>query len=325
MKQLLIGDIHGCYDELQALLDRAGLTNDDQIITLGDIVDRGPAVSQVLTFFQTQPNARSIMGNHERKHLRSSRGETKAARSQIITRTQLGDSYHTWLTFLETFPRSIELEEAILVHGFWQPGKLLAEQKDTVLIGTMGGEKVVMATCGEKWYEHYDGDKPLIVGHRDYLRNRQPFVYRDKVFGLDTGCCTGGALTGLILPDFRIISVPSRADYWRQAVLAYRASLPPQPIIEWTADDDLVLEKIYDAIVRRAQQLLVDVQHDENFETLTPHQQGKFFAEKVGRSNLARYIHQARLGKLTLDGLRRGLRDPEWVREISENIDEFLE
>ncbi|MEK7440574.1 MAG: metallophosphoesterase [Chloroflexota bacterium] len=231
MKRFIIGDIHGCYDELQALLDLAGLSGDDEIIALGDIVDRGPATPQVLEFFQTQPNARSIMGNHERKHLRSFRGETKAARSQSISRAQLGESYPVWLKFIETFPHGLELDEAILVHGYWQPSKTLAEQNDMVIMGTMGGEKIVTKACGEKWYEHYDGDKPIIVGHHDYLRNGQPLIYRDKVFCLDTSCCTGGALTAIILPDFRIISVPSRANYWWQAVLAYRASLPPQPVL----------------------------------------------------------------------------------------------
>lgn len=324
VKRILIGDIHGCYDELQALLDIAGLSGDDEIIALGDIVDRGPATPQVLEFFQTQPNARSIMGNHERKHLRSFRGETKAARSQIISRAQLGKNYPAWLKFIEVFPRGLELDEAILVHGFWEPGKSLTQQNDMVIIGTMGGEKIVTKACGDKWYEHYDGDKPLIVGHHDYLRNGQPLIYRDKVFCLDTGCCTGKALTGIILPDFRIVSVPSRANYWRQAVLAYRASLPPQPVFEWTADDDLVLKKIYDAIMNRSQQLLAELKQDENFDHLTPHQQGKLFAEKVGRGDLARYIHRARLGKLTLDGLRRSLRNPEWAREIAEKLDESV-
>ncbi len=324
MKRLIIGDIHGCYDELQALLDLAGLTSDDEIIALGDIVDRGPATPQVLEFFQTQPNARSIMGNHERKHLRSFRREIKAARSQIISRTQLGKNYPAWLKFIETFPRGLELDEAILVHGYWEPGKSLAEQNDMVIIGTMGGEKIVTNACGEKWYEHYDGDKPLIIGHHDYLRNGQPLIYRDKVFCLDTSCCTGGALTAIILPDFRIVSVRSRANYWRQAVIDYRASLPPQPGFEWTTDDEVVLERIYDAIVRRTQHLLAELKQDETFEQLTAHQQGKLFAEKVGRSNLVRYIHHARLGKLTLDGLRRGLHDPERAREIAEDLDEFL-
>jgi len=320
IKRLLIGDIHSCYDELQALLDIAGLSSDDEIIALGDIVDLGPATPQVLEFFQTQPNARSIMGNHERKHLRSFRGETKAAQSQIISRAQLGESYPAWLKFIETFPRGLELDEVILVHGFWEPGKTLAEQKDKVIIGMMGGEKIATRARDKKWYESYDGDKPLIVGHHDYLHNRQPLIYRDKVFCLDTSCCSGGALTAIILPDFRIVSVPSRANYWRQTVRAYRASLPPQPVFEWTAEDEWVLEKIYDAMMSRVQQLLAELKQDENFEQLTPHQQGKLFAEKVGRGNLARYIHHARLGKLTVDGLRRGLHDPERAREISNDL-----
>ncbi len=41
MQHLIVGDIHGCFDELQDLLQAAGLAPDDQIIALGDIVDRG--------------------------------------------------------------------------------------------------------------------------------------------------------------------------------------------------------------------------------------------------------------------------------------------
>lgn len=42
MQTLVIGDIHGCYAELRALLDKAGLTEADHIISIGDCVDRGP-------------------------------------------------------------------------------------------------------------------------------------------------------------------------------------------------------------------------------------------------------------------------------------------
>jgi len=202
VKRILIGDIHGCYDELQALLDIAGLSGDDEIIALGDIVDRGPATPQVLEFFQTQPNARSIMGNHERKHLRSFRGETKAARSQIISRAQLGKNYPAWLKFIEVFPRGLELDEAILVHGFWEPGKSLTQQNDMVIIGTMGGEKIVTKACGDKWYEHYDGDKPLIVGHHDYLRNGQPLIFTTKYFAWIQAVAQARRLLGSSCPIF---------------------------------------------------------------------------------------------------------------------------
>ena len=42
MQTLVIGDIHGCYDELQALLDKAGLTEGDDISSIGDCVVREP-------------------------------------------------------------------------------------------------------------------------------------------------------------------------------------------------------------------------------------------------------------------------------------------
>ena len=91
MKQLIIGDIHGCYEELQDLLDKVGLASSDEIIAIGDIVDRGRDSTSALRFFQQTPNARSIYGNHERKHVRSFRGEIEPAASQIITRHQIGE------------------------------------------------------------------------------------------------------------------------------------------------------------------------------------------------------------------------------------------
>ncbi len=42
----------------------------------------------------------------------------------------------------------------------------------------------------------------------------KPFVYQDRVYMLDSRCVYGGELTGLLLPDFKLISVPSRGDHW---------------------------------------------------------------------------------------------------------------
>ena len=73
MQTLVIGDIHGCYEEFQSLLDKAGLTDEDSIVSVGDCVDRGPNTPAVLKFFQEEPDAKLIMGNHERKHVRADR------------------------------------------------------------------------------------------------------------------------------------------------------------------------------------------------------------------------------------------------------------
>ncbi|HJT79429.1 MAG TPA: metallophosphoesterase [Gemmataceae bacterium] len=215
---LVIGDIHACYAELLDLLDAAGVGADEEILAVGDVLDRGPANAAALDFFRTRPGASTILGNHERKHLRSARGEVEPAPSQKITRAQLGDGYAACLSFLEGLPRHRELPEALVVHAFWEPGLPLERQRDTVLIGTLSGEGYLQKHYDRPWYELYDGPKPLIVGHHDYRRDGQPLVCRDRVFALDTGCCHGGRLTGLLLPSFRFVSVPARADHWRRTL-----------------------------------------------------------------------------------------------------------
>ncbi len=93
MKTFIIGDIHGCFTELQELLDKAGILDDDLIIALGDIVDRGPDLVKVLDFFCNHPTRLSLMGNHERKHVRGARHEVRLALSQIISREEFGPAY----------------------------------------------------------------------------------------------------------------------------------------------------------------------------------------------------------------------------------------
>jgi serine/threonine protein phosphatase 1 len=225
MKRLVIGDIHGCYDELQELLDKAALSSADEIISVGDIVDRGPEPSRVFEFFMTPPNVRVVMGNHERKHVRSSRGDLPPSLSQIITRRQFGNdhAYANAVGVMARFPLVLEIPEAIIVHGYFEPGVALENQRANVITGTMSGEAYLKNRLHGPWYEAYDGTKPIIVGHRDYLANGKPLIYLDRVFGIDTTCYCGRALTGIILPDFRIISVKSRKDYWKETRNKFRA------------------------------------------------------------------------------------------------------
>ena len=116
MRTLVIGDIHGCFDELQELLDRASLADGDRIVAVGDIVDRGPATPEVLDFFARRGGENVVLGNHERKYIRSYRGEIAPTVSQIISREQVGEAgYPEAIAFMSAFPRYIELPEAIIV------------------------------------------------------------------------------------------------------------------------------------------------------------------------------------------------------------------
>lgn len=321
MRRLIIGDIHGCYVELLELLDRAALSAEDEIIALGDIVDRGPDSPRVLDFFRASaasrpyPRARSIQGNHERKHLRSFAGEIPPARSQHITRHQLGDAYTSAVAFMETFPTSLELPEATLVHGFWEPGRTLSQQHPTVIVGTLSGERHLRERYSRPWYELYDGEKPLLVGHYDYLRNGQPLIYQDRVFALDTGCCHGRALTGLLLPEFRVLSVPSRADYWqalRQQYRTYQFSTAPPS--RWDAASESLLVQFYAVVMDEHERVLAHLRQDPGFAALPPRLQAKAYAAHIGDAPLMRYLHWARQGKLNLDGLRRDFGHPGRLR-----------
>ena len=212
-RTLVIGDIHGCFEELLDLIALAGLGERDRIVSVGDMVDRGPHSLEVWRFFKEHPSALAIRGNHEQKCLRWHRGELEPALSQRICRAQHGEA--AWaeaMDYFATLPRWIDLEEALVVHGFWHPGQLLQEQHPSVLTGTMSGARRV-SRLGRPWYELYDGPKPLIVGHLIYDGPR-PLVWQDRVYGLDTGCVHGQRLTGLLLPDFEIVSVPARANHW---------------------------------------------------------------------------------------------------------------
>jgi len=124
MKKLVVGDIHGCYAELQDLLDRAGLAEGDQIVAIGDFVDRGPESPRVLDWVRQNGNVTSVMGNHERKHVRSLRREVRPALSQRITRRQIGEAdYPDACAFMDALPRFLDLDEAVLVRtGFSEPG-----------------------------------------------------------------------------------------------------------------------------------------------------------------------------------------------------------
>jgi serine/threonine protein phosphatase 1 len=221
MRRLIVGDIQGCHTELLELLDRAGLGEEDEVVAVGDIVDRGPDSPAVVDFFRSAPRARSAMGNHERKHLRWQQGRVAPALSQQITRRQFGEQrYLEALSFFAGLPRWVELPEAVVVHAFWEPGRTLEEQREEVLVGTMSGEAYLERTYRRPWWELYDGPKPIVVGHHHYLGEGRPLVHRDRVYAIDTGCCFGFALTGLLLPEFRLLSVRARANHWsRQRTL----------------------------------------------------------------------------------------------------------
>lgn len=327
MQTLVIGDIHGCYDELQALLDKAGLTEGDAIVSVGDCVDRGPETPAVLDFFQKTPNAFLIMGNHERKHVRAGRHEVKLAQSQKISKIQFGETYPDALAFMNTLPLYLDLPDALVVHGYFEPRLPLSQQRSTVLCGTMGGDKHLRTVYDRPWYELYDGEKPLLVGHHNYSDTDQPFVYRDRVFGLDTDCVTGKALTGLLLPSFRFVSVPSRANHWAQVRQRYSVETRNSPkqtvaVVAWNDDDEKTLLHLIGKVEEKAKLIMLELRSEPGFDDLSVRKQAKRFSTKTGNGVYAALLHLARLRQLNNATARKVMKSPEVLSTLLRNLDE---
>jgi len=217
MRTLIIGDIHGCFDELCELLDAAALADDDRVVSVGDLVDRGPQPGEVVRWFRERAGAVVLMGNHERKHVRQ-----VFSYSQEITRVQMGDGYEDAVAWMRGLPYFFETPGVRVVHAAMIPGVPLAQQPEHVLAGTTSGEAELRTRFpeGTWWHEHYNDPVPVVFGH--HVVGPEPLVRDGRVYGIDTGACHGQRLTALSVPDFKLYAVPSRADHWAHTARAYQ-------------------------------------------------------------------------------------------------------
>lgn len=217
-RHIVIGDIHGCLVELEQLLELAGASSDDVLVSVGDLVDRGPESPEVVRYFRERPHSRAIAGNHERKHIRRT-----FSYAQEITRLQFGSGYEDAVQWMRSLPYFLELDDAIVVHAAVLPDRPLADQPPEILCGSTSGEKALEGLLGGAWWhERWAGPRPVIFGHHVV---DEPLIRPGLVYGIDTGACHGGRLTALSLPDFRLYSVPAREDHWARTKRAWQADV----------------------------------------------------------------------------------------------------
>lgn len=66
MKRIIVGDIHSCYDKLISVLEKAGFNeNDDELYSVGDLLDRGEQPVETLDFLMGLKNFYPVLGNHD--------------------------------------------------------------------------------------------------------------------------------------------------------------------------------------------------------------------------------------------------------------------
>jgi serine/threonine protein phosphatase 1 len=207
-RTIVIGDIHGCHHELLDLCDKVGLTDEDTLVSVGDLIDRGPDPAAAIALFRSRKRSVVVCGNHERKHVRN-----VLSYSQQVAKLQVGAGYADAVAWFATLPYHYETDLVRVVHWGHFPGTPLDEVPEDVRAGTTSGDAKLRERYGDTpWFEHYSEDTPIVFGHAVF---REPLVRRDRVYGIDTGACHGGRLTALILPERRLVSVPARGDHWK--------------------------------------------------------------------------------------------------------------
>lgn len=327
-RHIVIGDIHGCFTELIELLERVGASEDDVIVSVGDLVDRGPQSVEVVRFFRERSNAIAVSGNHERKHVRG-----LFSYSQEITRAQFGPTYPEAVQWMASLPYYLELDDAIVVHAAVMPGVPLPEQKEQILCGTVSGEKELASLLGgREWHEVWDGDKPVIFGHHVV---EQPLVRPGRVYGIDTGACHGGELTAITLPDMRLHAIRAREDHWTRVKRRWQADVlaaKPWRQMSWRELDEQ-LARHGEADYARTRAYLeslgiwreaLEAQLSQLFEVVQREAE-RFNAEggASGRTALARvhplgrFLFQSFGGRLDLPAFRRQVQNPQRLAELA--------
>jgi len=220
-RTIVIGDIHGCFQELMKLLDMVNFSRSDELVSIGDLVDRGPQSKEVVDFFINTPNASAILGNHEDKQIRIFDGELEPSLSQKICFEQWGDYSKTAIAYFRTLPLYLFRAGFLLVHAGVLPFLPPAEQpRNTLLRARMPWMKGSFDKSYGGWWKHYTGSTPVVYGHSVF---REVHI-ENNTYGIDTGACHGQSLSGIILETKEIVQVHSEKDYWKEIREQYRST-----------------------------------------------------------------------------------------------------
>jgi hypothetical protein len=209
-RTIIIGDIHGCFDELKDLLKLVELRTEDRVIAVGDLIVKGPKNREVLDLFIKDDRFSSVIGNHDRALRQYWRGEPiRLTKEQQSTAGELESKRERYSAYLRSLPFTINLGSHLVVHAGVRPGVPLRRQmaSDLTEMRTMGADP--SRRRGVPWYAVYRGRRIVLFGHWPAKTPR----LAPRAIGLDTGCVYGGNLTGYIIELNQFVSVPARGAY----------------------------------------------------------------------------------------------------------------
>ncbi|RKH65217.1 polynucleotide kinase-phosphatase [Corallococcus interemptor] len=265
----IIGDIHGCREELEALLTKLGYQvrpradgapgfdvrppEGRKAVFLGDLVDRGPDIPGVLRLVMDMVEAGTALcvpGNHEMKLLRKLRGgKVNVSHGMAQTLEQLEKEPP------EFHQRVAKFIDDLVSHYVLDDGRLVvahAGLKESMQ-GRGSGRVRTFALYGEttgetdeygfpvrfNWAAEYRGRAAVVYGHQAVLEAE----WVNNTLCVDTGCVYGGQLTALRYPEKELVSVPARRVYC-EPVKPLGAPAPSGLSAQQQADDVLDLEDV---------------------------------------------------------------------------------
>ena len=230
----IIGDVHGCYDELRELLETLGYTEGTdgvvahpdgrRSIFLGDLCDRGPqnvAVLRLVMDMVRHGNALCVPGNHDVKLLRYLSGHdvqmTHGLQNTVEELShQSGEFRAAAAAFLDSLISHYVLDDGKLVvahAGIKQhfQGRGSARVRDFCLYGETTGETDEYGLPVRlNWANEYRGRALVAYGHTPQV---EPAIL-NTTYCLDTGCVFGGKLTALRYPERELVNVKAKAAYY---------------------------------------------------------------------------------------------------------------
>lgn len=231
MRRIFIGDIQGCLEQLDELLDQVHLRGDDFVYCVGDLVNRGPDSLGVLRRLRAL-GARVVLGNHDLHLLRIGAVTRRLLPTDRLDDVLAAPDRTELLQWLGAQPVMRVEDDIVMVHGgihpMWHDLPEIAATLNSAVsahVHDHPDERIRFATevryCDESgrrpghdepppgppfraWDEFYRGRRLVVFAHWA----RRGLVIGPRVRGLDTGCVYGRALTAWIAEDDRVVQVP---------------------------------------------------------------------------------------------------------------------
>lgn len=257
----IIGDVHGCFDELVDLLSKLGYRIEPsqesygyavtpppgrKVILLGDLVDRGPKVPDVLKLAMSmvqQGVALAVPGNHDQKLMRYLRGKNvKVTHGLQESVEQLEAESPEFRAEVEKFIDSLVSHyvldggRLVVAHAGMKEemqGRGSGKVREFALYGETTGESDEYGLpIRYPWAKDYRGKAMVVYGHTPVPEPE----WLNNTLCIDTGCVFGGSLTALRYPEKELVSVPARRVY----------SEPVRPLVAPPEEKRLTAQQVHD-------------------------------------------------------------------------------